>query len=57
MMKLGIIGLDGTGKKTVFSALTQQSLDTGRAGEAQIGTITVPDSRVDVLGEMYDPQK
>ena len=57
MMKLGIIGLPGTGKKTVFSALTQQSADSGRAGESQIGTISVPDSRVDLLGEVYDPQK
>jgi GTP-binding protein YchF len=57
MMKLGIIGLPGAGKRTVFSALTQQSVDSGRAGESQIGTIFVPDSRVDVLGEMYDPQK
>jgi len=57
MMKLGIIGLPGAGKKAVFSALTQQSADSGRAGESLIGTISVPDSRVDVLGEMYDPKK
>ena len=57
MMKLGIIGLPGAGKKTVFSALTQQPADSGRAGESQIGTISVPDSRVDVLGEMYHPRK
>ena len=57
MMKLGIVGLPGAGKKTVFSALTRQSVDSGRTGESQIGTISVPDSRVDVLGEMYQPQK
>ncbi len=57
MMKLGIIGLPGAGKKTVFSALTQQPVDSGRAGENQIGTICVPDSRIEVLGEMYPPRK
>lgn len=57
MMKLGIIGLPGAGKKAVFSALTQQSTDSGRTGENQIGTISVPDSRIDVLGEMYHPRK
>ena len=56
-MKLGIIGLPGAGKKTVFSALTQQPADSGRTGESQIGTISVPDSRVDVLGEIYHPRK
>ncbi len=57
MMKLGIIGLPGAGKKTVFSALTLQSVDSGRTGESQIGTISVPDSRVDALGKMYHPRK
>ena len=57
MMKLGIIGLPGAGRKTVFSALTQQSVDPGRIGESQIGTISVPDSRVDTLGERYQPEK
>lgn len=57
MMKLGIIGLPGAGKKAVFSALTQQSVDSGRTGESQVGTIFVPDSRIDVLGEMYHPRK
>ncbi|HIJ55506.1 MAG TPA: redox-regulated ATPase YchF [Deltaproteobacteria bacterium] len=56
-MKLGIIGLPGAGKKTVFSALTRQPADSGRAGESQIGTISVPDTRIDVLGEMHHPRK
>jgi len=56
-MKLGIIGLPQSGKSTVFEALTKNISDTARKGEDRIGTIRVPDSRIDVLSEMYEPQK
>ena len=56
-MKLGIIGLSRSGKSTVFEALTQNILPEGRKGENRIGTIRVPDKRLDVLGEMYKPKK
>ena len=56
-MKAAIIGLQGAGKKTVFEALTQQFADTGQKAEARIGTISVPDSRVDELSRMYQPRK
>jgi len=56
-MKSGIIGLSGAGKKTVFEALTCNFEETGRMGENRIGTIQVPDSRVDVLSDMYHPRK
>ncbi|MBF0101369.1 MAG: redox-regulated ATPase YchF [Desulfobacterales bacterium] len=56
-MKLGIIGLSGSGKTTVFEALTQQFMDIGNKTESRIGTIRVPDTRVDVLSDMFRPRK
>jgi ribosome-binding ATPase len=56
-MKLGIIGLPGSGKTTVFEALTGNISDSGRRDEPRIGTIRVPDDRVTVLSEMYQPKK
>jgi GTP-binding protein YchF len=56
-MKLGIIGLDRCGKSTVFEALTHNILSKDHKGEARIGTVRVPDRRVDVLSNMYTPQK
>lgn len=56
-MKLGIIGLSGSGKTTIFEALTASGPAEGHHGEPRIGTISVPDSRVNVLSDMYHPQK
>ena len=56
-MRFGIIGLPGAGRKTIFEALTQTSLDSGHVNEDKIVTINVPDERVDALGRRYEPQK
>ena len=56
-MKLGIIGASGAGKKTVFGALTKNTAGSGYSGESQIGTIAVPDERIDILSGMYNPRK
>jgi GTP-binding protein YchF len=56
-MKLGIIGLAGSGKTTVFEALTREFADSGSRSETRIGTIHVPDERIDRLSEMYQPKK
>ncbi|MDD2388599.1 MAG: DUF933 domain-containing protein [Desulfobacterales bacterium] len=56
-MKLGIIGLTGSGKTTVFEALTRNISESAHKGETRIGTIQVPDSRVDILSRMYQPKK
>jgi len=56
-MKLGIIGLPQSGKSTVFEALTKNMPDMTHKGENRISTIRVPDSRIDILSEMYRPQK
>ena len=59
-MKIGLIGLNQTGKTTLFSLLTGKddsgSLSGGK-GSANIGTCTVPDERVDFLSGLYKPKK
>ncbi len=56
-MRLGIIGLSQSGKTTVFEALTRSAATDGQHQESRIGTIIVPDKRVEVLSEMYNPRK
>ncbi|MBS3758624.1 MAG: YchF family ATPase [Desulfobacterales bacterium] len=56
-MKLGIIGLPVSGKKTVFEALTHGFAHTGDKSEDRLGTIHVPDERIDALSRMYQPKK
>lgn len=59
-MQLGIIGLPQSGKTTIFNALTKSTVKVGdyAAGAAvHIGTVSVPDPRLDVLTGMYHPKK
>ncbi len=56
-MRLGITGFGGSGKKTVFEALTKNVSDNIQKVENRIGTIRVPDERVDKLSGMYKPKK
>lgn len=56
-MKLGVTGLPGAGKTTIFEALTLNFGDISQKQENRVGTVMVPDSRVDVLSDMYKPQK
>jgi len=60
-MKLGIIGLPGAGKTTVFNALTKGHAPVGQSVSGRFDLLTavvdVPDSRVDVLSEMFTPRK
>ena len=57
-MKLGIIGLPGSGKSTLFEALTKiVTDDMAPKHEDRLGTIKVPDKRVDQLSSMYNPRK
>ncbi len=56
-MKSGIIGLAGAGKTTVFEALTGEFAGTGAKGENRLGTVAVPDSRIDALSAIFKPRK
>jgi len=57
-MKIGLVGHPGSGKSTVFGALTGLRVETGYgAGKENIGSVKVPDPRVDALSELYTPKK
>lgn len=59
-MKLAIIGLPGSGKTTLFNALTRGHAVVcpgGRFKEANLGVVKVPDVRVDTLSTLYEPEK
>jgi len=57
-MKIGLVGYPGTGKSTVFGALTGLDVATGfGAGKANLGAVKVPDARVDALAKLYEPKK
>jgi len=59
-MKIGIAGFPGSGKTTIFNALTGQHADVGlgtSSGKSNLGMIKVPDARVDALSELFSPRK
>jgi GTP-binding protein YchF len=59
-MKLGIIGLPQSGKTTIFNALTRGNAPTtASAGRFEVHTavVDVPDPRVTILSEMFNPKK
>ena len=60
-MKVGLIGLRGSGKTTIFNVLTGLKADVGyNAGnkaEVHLGVIKVPDPRIDRLAQIFKPKK
>ena len=58
-MKLGIIGLPGSGKSTVFKALTGGIESAGRKGHAEpgVGVVKIKDERLDYLAGYHKPKK
>lgn len=55
----GIVGLPNVGKSTLFNAITKKNILAANYPFATIdpnvGVVTVPDKRLDVLNEMYVP--
>jgi GTP-binding protein YchF len=58
-MKVGLIGRQGSGKTTIFNALTGLSagLGQGEKMESHLGVTKVPDARVDRLSALFLPKK
>jgi len=61
-LKCGIVGLPNVGKSTLFNALTQsQNAEASNYPfctiEPNIGTIIIPDERIDKLVSIYNPKK
>ncbi len=61
-MKIGIVGFPGSGKTTIFNALTGSHAQTGMGthgtkGKENLGVIKVPDARIDRLAELHASKK
>ena len=60
-MKLGIIGLPNVGKTTLFNAMTGERAETASYrsfdDKPNLGVVKVPDSRLDWLAQLHQPDK
>jgi GTP-binding protein YchF len=56
-MKIGLVGYAGSGKTTVFNTMTGLDVPVGYGGEVRLGTVRVPDERIDRLSAVFRPKK
>ena len=59
-MKLGILGFPKSGKTTLFNLLTGAEAETGKftvQREAHVGVAKVPDQRLELLRDLYNPRR
>lgn len=56
-MKIGLVGFAGSGKTTVFNAMTELDAPLSFGGEVRLGMVRVPDDRIDQLSAVFSPKK
>ncbi len=56
-MRIGLVGFAGSGKTTVFNTLTGLAVPTTFGGSVHLGTVKVPDPRIDTLSGIFKPKK
>ena len=60
-MKLGVVGLPNVGKSTLFNAITNAGAESANYPfctiEPNVGVVSVPDARLEVLGRLYNTKK
>jgi GTP-binding protein YchF len=56
-VRVGLVGFAGSGKTTVFNTLTGLHAAAGFGGEIHLGTVRVPDARIDALRAIFKPKK
>src|SRR5881398_367249 len=58
-MQIGIAGLPGAGKTTLFNALAHQHAQVGgyAGAEPNLAVVKVPDARLDRLSALFQPRK
>jgi hypothetical protein len=56
-VRIGLVGFAGSGKTTVFNAMTGLDVPVGFGGELRLGTVKVPDERIDRLSKIFAPKK
>ena len=60
-MRIGILGFPRSGKTTLFNVLARAHAPTGTfasaAGGIHVGTVLVPDPRLEALRDLFEPKK
>lgn len=56
-MRVGLTGFAGSGKTTVFNVMTGLDVPVGFGGDVRLGTVKVPDPRIDRLSVVFSPKK